>query len=180
MKGSALASVGKASLAPSLKQVLLRFVGGAPLKEGNFMGRTVFVPVSPPSQLLNCTESLSRPPVNQADTHMVSEEGTTAYSGPSPVSTSTSSQPTQCSGPAMGFGACGATHCMHSGGGGEGGSGGSEGGGGEGGSSGGAGGSGGDDGGGRGAKHMERLKACSSPQLSTAEVWWEYALNPIL
>lgn len=169
VKGSALASVGKGSLAPSLKQVLLRLVAVAPLKEGYFMGRTVSIPASPPSQLLNCTESLSRPPVNQADTHTVSEEGTTAYSGPSPVSTSTSSQPTQWLGPAMGIGFCGATHCMHSGGGGEGGIGGSEGGGGEGGSSGGAGGSGGDDGGGRGAKHMERLKACSSPQLSTAD-----------
>ena len=80
----------------------------------------------------------------------------------------------------MGIGACGATHCKQPGGGGEGGEGGGAGGGSEGGRKGGAGGSGGGDGGGCGAKHMERLKACSSPTLSTADAPCEYALTPIL
>ena len=97
------------------------------------------------------------PPVNQADTHTVSEEGTTVYSGPSPVSSQRSSQPDEWPGPAMGIGACGDTRCKQpggggdggdgNGGGGDGGDGGGEGGGGGGGSNGGAGGSGGDGGG---------------------------------
>ena len=103
------------------------------------------------------------PPVNQADTHTVSEEGTTVYSGPSPVSSQRSSQPDVWPGPAMGIGACGDTRCKQPGGGGDGGDGGGEGGGGGGGSDGGAGGSGGDDGGGCGAKQSTRRNAENTP-----------------
>ena len=100
----------------------------------------------------------------------MTDEGTTAYSGPSPVARDKSSQPTQWAGPLIGLGSSSATKLRQPGGGGEGSAGGGEGGGVQGGGVGGAGGSGGDEGGGCGAKHMVRLKACSSPELFAAAV----------
>eukprot|EP00964_Phaeocystis_antarctica_P011440 scaffold6327_cov61-Phaeocystis_antarctica.AAC.1 len=55
VNGSALASVGKGALAPSLKQAWLRLVAVAPLREAYLRGETCFAPTAPPSQLLKFT-----------------------------------------------------------------------------------------------------------------------------
>ena len=80
VKGAALASVGKALVALSLKHAAVKLVATPPVKVGLLIGYVDKVVLSHP---LNVSCSLSTPSLNHPVTHTAAEA--TAYSLPLPV-----------------------------------------------------------------------------------------------